>query len=279
MKVISWFRSQSRLLQIGVVLAAIIVVVIAVSAITGSSNGEAGGNVTAAQLDASITSAQLQKSPTKYKGKVVEVSGKVFNVDTGDGNTAVQIYTDPENSDGNIALTGSMTNGLKENDYVKIIGQVTGVFEGDNAFGATLNIPQIAVIKLTKSDRNEVVAPAIKTKQAEKTITKDGVSVTLKSAEFAKDETRINVNVKNANTETINFYSFNTKLVQDGSQIKDKSIYEDSGKYEIPSDIVGHTSESGILFFQKADPSLPLKVHFEATTTTNYDTLNFDFNI
>lgn len=229
------------------------------------------------QLDETITQQSLLQDPEAYKGKVVKITGRIFNIETESGNTAFQIWSDPENSEGNIIVYTEGTNeAIAENNYVEVIGEVRGKFTGDNAFGASLSVPAITALEIKKVDRNIAVAPSHTTVEG-KAQTKNGITITVEKIEFAEEETRVVLSVKNSAKGTINFYGFNSKLVQNNSQVKEKTIFNADGDYDIPSDILAGTTEKGILFFEKSDSSMPFKLHLQATTA-DYTTVNFDFS-
>ncbi len=199
----------------------------------------------------------LYSSPGSFKNHVVEIIGKVFtSPEVSDEGTVIQMYTDFENDDNNTIVHINDENfKVKTDDYVKIVGKVGDVFEGENAFGASITAPTINAITQEIISYKDATAPTIKKINLNKTIKQHGYSVTLKKVEFAKTETRIYVKVINAGKSKFSLYSFNAKLVQDGKQYEEQQNY-DADYPEIQSDLLmGITTEGVIVFPHIKDSS------------------------
>lgn len=225
------------------------------------------------------TGEQLTSDPGAYKCKTVTLSGKVFNVDKDGGDTAWQVWTNSKDSKNNVILYYSGSSDISEDDYVKFTGQVGGVFDGKNAFNGDVSAPVIKVSSIQKASRDEVVEPALKTIMPNKSKTIQGVTVTLSKIEFAANETRLYIHVKNDSSATATIYDFDTKIVQSGSQVQTKYIFDSDDSSELPSDILAHTSEKGKMYFEKADSTNPLRVILQGMSEDDYQDLNYTFNI
>ena len=82
-------------------------------------------------------------------------------------------------------------------DCVRIKGSIEGKFEGQNAFGATINAVTIKANDVKKMDCKDVIYPVKKTINVDESKTKDGVTLTLRKIEFADEHTRIYLKINN----------------------------------------------------------------------------------
>lgn len=271
---LNWIKKhpvKSSALLIGLLVVTLISV-FAVSSVTSISYTDA---TKCASKSGFTTNAFLEKP---QKGSCVRVAGKVFRTESADGKTVWQVFTDPENSQGNVIVVIQGSSTIKNDDYVEATGVVKGEFEGENAFGATLKLPVILAGKAQKVDRSTALGDSKTVAQIDQTQDQQGVQITLEKVEYTDTETRAYVKIKNSSNQKINFYSFNAKFVQNGSQVKEKPVYDDK-ESAIPSDIVANTEESGIVYFEVAKSNQAASLTLEAVTTSDYSQLLFTFDI
>lgn len=197
---------------------------------------------------------KLASSPDKYKGSPVELNGKIFNeVQEGEKQTGFQMWVDPKNSEGNtIVIYDGIGLGLKSNDFIKVTGKVEGSFEGENMMGAKLTVPRIIASKIEKVSAADVLAPTENTVQVDQTQTQHGIAITLEQIEFAKDETRVFVKVRNGSKAKASFYSFNAKLTQGSSQFEPENSFE-ANYPEVQSNLLPGIESSGVIAFKEID--------------------------
>lgn len=230
-------------------------------------------------LDKNITGEQLSESPNSYKCKTVSITGRVFQVEKDTDGTALQIWSNPDKSEGNIVVYYGGDSGVGNDDYVRVTGWVGEPLEGENAFGGKVDANTIYATKVEKINRDEAVAPAAKTLLPNLTQSKDGLVITIQKIEIADSETRVYALVKNQGSKKKSFYgSSDLKLVQNGSQVKNK--YQSDYADEIPSDLLPRTSETGKIYYEKVDPSKPFTLTYSGFTDTDYSeyTLTFQLN-
>lgn len=260
------------------IITATIVVVVAVI-IIGVVGSRAAGCSAEGTVDKSITGKMLSENPGAYKCKTVTLSGQVFNTEKQNGKDAWQVWTDPENSANGVLVYYNKSSGIGDNDYVTFTGQVGAELTGENAFGGDVNTPTVTAASVSKIGRDEAVAPALTTMTPNVSQTISGVTVTVTKLELAANETRLYVQVKNDSSSTASIYDFDTKMVQSGSQVKSKDVFDSDSSSELPSDIVAHTTEKGEMYFQKANPAKPLTITLEGVSQADYQDLNFTFTI
>jgi hypothetical protein len=258
-----------------IIAVIVAVIVVGASIIFGAHSTACSGPAT----HVSITGKQLAGDPSAYKCKIVTMSGKVFNTDKKGNDNAWQVWTDPENSEGDVIVYYSGKSSISNDDYVKFTGQVGDEFSGQNTFGGDVGAPTIKASHVEKVNRDEAVAPALKTITPSAKQTVSGVTVIITKLEFAANETRLYLQVKNDSSATTSIYDFDTKIVQSGSQVKSKSVYDSDSSSELPSDIVAHTTEKGEIYFQKADPAKPLTITLQGYSQDDYQDLNYTFHI
>lgn len=86
----------------------------------------------------------MHSNPDAFKGRQVELSGKVFNiVDKKIDDSAFQMWQDPLNSEGNtVVVFKNPSIKIATDDFVIVKGVVNGKSEWQNAFNANVVAPQ-----------------------------------------------------------------------------------------------------------------------------------------
>lgn len=243
---------------------------------SGEKNGDKGteskGVITTEDLN------KLYTDPKKYKGYEVEITGKVFaEVEKDEDGIYFQLWADPENAEKNtIVQYNNLDLDVKADQYIKIKGIVHDKFEGENAFGGTIIAPMIQAESVEILDYISVMSPTIKEINVDKEINQHDLIVHLDNIEFADNQTRIYVTVKNNTSDTANFYDFNAKLIVGNKQLeKEYFDSETTGLDEIQSDILPGIEAQGVIVYPAVDlEEASLKLHAEANTD-NYE-LDFE---
>ncbi len=214
---------------------------------------------------------EMYTDPDKFEGRTVTLSGQVFSDPERDDNGVYfQMFSDPENNEGNTVVAYLVPDfELESDDYVKLTGMVAGKFEGENAYGGSVTAPQIIATTLEKASYAEVVAPALKAVELkDATQTQYGYTVSITKVEFAENETRVYVTVKNDGSDIFNLYSFNTKIVQNGKQYEEDSNY-DADYPEVQTDLLPGVTTEGIIVFPKLEQE-DFRIVLDASSE-NYD--------
>lgn len=201
--------------------------------------------------------SDLYTSPKDFKGKYVELTGRVFtNPETQDDMVFLQMWQDPKNSDHNTIIVASkeIAGDIENDDYIKLTGYIEDEFKGENMMGGEITAPQIVAEKIEKSSYKDVVSPTNKTIDVNKTIEKNGVKVTLSKVELADTETRVYLSIDNQSGFTYSFYSFDSTIIQNKRQFKEESNFE-ADYDEIESDISSGVKEDGIICFKAIENS------------------------
>lgn len=206
----------------------------------------------------------LYTTPEDFKNHYVEIVGQVFATpEYANECIAIQIFTDIENNENNtIVYIFDKNFEVKQEDYIRIVGKVGDVFEGENAFGGTMTVPTVTAKEYNIISYQEALSPTLKTINVNQTQTQFGYSVTIQKIEFAENETRVYLKVDNRGTETLNVYSFDAKITQDGKQYGEQDNW-DANYPSIQSDLLVGSSTEGIITFPKLADG-PFSVYIEA---------------
>lgn len=226
---------------------------------------------------------QMYTDPDKFKGYEVDIYAKIFaNVERDDKGTYIQAFEDPKNSTNNTIISIKDPNlDVKDGDIIHVIGTVYKKFEGTNAFGAKITAPSIIASKIEKTDYATAFSPAIKTINLNSEQNQNGYVIKINRVELAEQETRVYLTVTNKmSNEKINFYTFNTKIVQGGKQLGEQTDY-DANYPQMESDILPGVSEDGVIAFAPVDPNGEnLKISLEGSCDNYEITINpFTFQV
>ena len=213
--------------------------------------------------------ANLFSYPESYKGKYVKLSGKIFNgPDTAENYVAYQAWHDAQNSTNDFVF--GMENPEEDfnvDDYVIVDGRITGTFEGTNAFGTTIECPQIDAISIEKQSYMDAVVPTIKEITPENAVSEqNGISLKVDKIEFAEKETRVYLTETNASADKFSFSVYDIKITQNGQQISQdmSSMSSYEGEYpELSYEILPNASSSGVLVFPPIDSSAGFQIYAE----------------
>lgn len=207
----------------------------------------------------------LISDPNAHKGASVEIVGRVFTApERIDDMLGIQMWANPKNDDWSTLVAIRNTSlKIKQDDYVRVRGTVRESFSGENGFGATITVPIIDANEVEIVDAVAAASPAIRTADlgelAEQV--QHNIHFTVQKIEFAADETRVFVMVRNESQETAIFYDFNAKAVQ-GSKQYDAETYHNYA--EVQSELLPGIESSGIVLFPAINPAAPTKFRFEA---------------
>lgn len=222
--------------------------------------------------------AKMYSDPKKYKGSKVNFYAKIFIEPERDNDgTYLQVYADNNEERNTIVGIGDPDLKVKADDIIHVVGTVEDVFEGENAFGATITAPTIKAETVEVTDYATAFAPAIKTINVNKKIDQHGYVIKLNKIELAEKETRAYVTITNNSKDKIDFYSFNTKLLSGDKQYEPT---DDFNYPEIQSEILPGVTTEGIIAYPVIPKSGDLKVYMDGSSD-NYELefVPFEFDI
>ena len=200
-----------------------------------------------------------------YKGKYIDIVGKVFSIDKDDNTVAMQAWYDVEDAEQQFIVYADkeIAGSVKEDDFIRVDGKITGTFTGENYFGGEITALMIEAESLEVGGYDDIYAPAESTREIGETKDQHGVSVTLDRIEYAKGEARVYVTVKNDSGATASIYTFNAKAIQDGKQFDHEDNYEAGYDSDI-GDVLDGASKDGVIRFKGLDPDSGFKLQIEA---------------
>lgn len=237
--------------------------------------GSCGGSSEPAEkvyLEESEIDAALSDGDS-YKGKYINIAGKVFSIDKDGDTVALQVWYDVENAEQQFIVYADkeLASGVKEDSFIKVDGKITGTFTGENYFGSEITALMIEAETLDVGGYDDIYAPAESTREIGETKEQHGVSVTLDRIEYAKGEARVYLSVKNESGYQASIYTYDAKAIQDGKQFEHEDNYEANpdGSDDI-GDILDGASKEGVLRFKGLDPEKPVKIQIGAYSD-NFD--------
>lgn len=205
------------------------------------------------EISKNLTYDIVRSDPDEYKGETIRWGAKIFTQPEKDNNSiSFQAYEGGEDRNFAVVYGGTKLD-VKEDDYVIITGELLGKFEGENAFGAKLEIPAVKAASVEKVARNDVVAPTANAIEINDSNTQNKFTVTLEKIELAKNETRFLIKLKNDSNDKVRFYDFDSKLTQGSKQYEPESVYDSD--QELPSEILPGIEAEGYVVFPAIDPN------------------------
>jgi hypothetical protein len=191
----------------------------------------------------------LYSDTKKYIGKHVKISGIVFgNPESDENGIYFQMFQDAANNENSTIVAYKGIFDIKDGDYVIIDGIVDREAKGDNYFGASLSAPGIIADSIEISTYQDVVSPAEKTINLNKSHEQYGYEVTVEKIEFSPIETRVYVTINNNGKSNFSAYAFNMKIKQGRSQYEEQSNWNYDYP-EVQTDLMPNTTTSGVVCF------------------------------
>lgn len=211
----------------------------------------------------------------KYKGKRIELIGKVSSFEEKDGETVIQLFTTGYLP---VYVTTKKKVKFKETENVFVAGIVKGKKTGKNSFGAELSLLEIEGYEF-KTGTELPNFKAVKEIVVNKEQKQGGVKITVQKVEIAEKETRVYMSVENNTKETLYFMDTSVKIIQGKKQYDYQ--YEYGNDYpKISSDILKGIKSEGVITFPKIDENSSFKIQLsEKTFITSDDFKDFIFEI
>lgn len=205
-----------------------------------------------------------------YKGASVSLVGRVFlNPEVSSNYVAFQMYTTKDASDGNTLIIGPAGITVNKNNYVRVDGTLSDMFEGQNALGAKLQAPRVRASKVDVISREAAIAPAIKAYTGDAPVAQHDMTITLDRVELAERETRLYMTVNNDSQLSATVYANEMKLVQGSKQFEPSSAY-DTGYPGLPTTLLPGVHASTVILFGAVAPEQPFKVVWDGPHLSDY---------
>lgn len=232
-------------------LLALVLVIAVMIALIGGNNYNDGSDYDEANVVDASEYPKMFSNTSDYMNRSFNLYGRIFNILDSDSGTVFQMYTDAE-GDNSVMVYYSGDYDAKEDSYVFVKGVLTDTYEGTNLMGGTIQVPLFSAAGVEESDYMTAFAPSEKTVEAGAEWSKGKASLTIDKVEFAAEETRLYVTLVNNSSDSVNFYSYSSIIVQDGKQYEMEYNYY--AEYdELQDELKSETSDSGILVFPKLE--------------------------
>ena len=217
-----------------------------------------------------------------YKGSsVAGLVAKVFVVERNTDGVALQVYADPKNSDlATIVAYNDPAFVVNEDDYVKITGTVRGELTGTNAFGGDVVDPVIDADIVKVVSALAARSPANETFGGGTDASYAPILFKVRKVEFASDETRVFVTVRNGSSYSVSVYASSAKAVS-GSRVYE-STFSDYDYPDLASDIPPGSTSSGIVVFPPMNSAKAFRIlaegYSEDDTIGDYGSLKWELD-
>lgn len=210
---------------------------------------------------------ELATSPDTWKGDHADIVGQLLDdPDQLGTDIAFQMYTSPDRT-GVTALVRSTVPAfpLTSRSWVRVRGTVLGEMNGENAFGGSVRAVGIQASELAPSSAIDALPPPIRQVMGAGGGTQHGVTVSFDRVDFANDETRVFVTVRNHSNQEFTLLSNSAKAVQGSSQLDQEFSLNDYPS--LPTEILPGVTATGVVVFPPADPAAPLKIIMEGLSS------------
>ena len=210
---------------------------------------------------------ELASDPERFEGASVNIVGRVFGeVRRDPSGVYFQMFAMPKMSQGNTLVKYADTSSpIKDGDYAHVQGRVDGAASGQNLMGGTVHVVKVVATSLAIVDALAAATPASRTAPGGSSQTQHGLTVTIEKVDFAVDETRVHLVIKNDSPTEAMFSSYGAKATRADQQFEAKSNFDYP---EIPSSILPGVRSAGILVFPAIGPGAVTFI-FEASSN-NY---------
>lgn len=230
------------------ILLVLVLLIVLVALLGGGSNYNDGSDYDENNLVAESDYSKVFSDTNSYMNRSFNIYGQIFNVLDTDNGTVFQMYTDAE-CNNSVMVYDSGAFAAAEDKYVLVKGVLTDTYNGTNAFGGAVSVPLISAASVEESNYIDAFSRTEKSIEPNDVLwEKDGAELSIDKVEFAANETRLYITIKNDSDDSVVFYPYSSVLVQNGTQYEVE--YNDSAEYdELQDELQPGTSDSGIITF------------------------------
>lgn len=139
--------------------------------------------------------SKIAKHPKKYRGRAIEVTGKVISNGKEDYGS-YKFYMDVDGQTFMVYMENDKDLSIQTNEYVKVNGTLDGTYQGKNSEGYEMDAIKIksspSSIEYTNSD--QTVKETWKVNQS---VTQSDVTLTIQKVEFTNKQTLVYITIEN----------------------------------------------------------------------------------
>jgi hypothetical protein len=200
---------------------------------------------------------QVVDNPDAYRGATVDLVGRVSSVQKSrDGQfRGIHVYADATKAVNETTIITRANLPLLPDDYVRAHGIVEGSLQTGSTAGIDLRGPVVIASRLQHATFVDAASPA-RLRLRGKTYTVYKVTITPYRIDFADDETRVFLRIKNASDFTVHYNSAQSFFLNDGVRARP---HPHLSYPQMPADLFPGTTGTGVTTFRAMRPSNTLK--------------------
>ena len=200
---------------------------------------------------------QVVDNPDAYRGATVDLVGRVSTVQKSrDGQfRGIHVYADATNSQLETTIITRASLPLLPDDYVRARGVLEGTLQSGSTAGIELRGPVVIASLLRPATFVDAASPARQRLRA-KPYTVYNVTLTPYRIDFAADETRVFLRIKNATDYTIHYNATQSYLLNDGIRIRP---HPHRSYPQMPADLFPGSTATGVTTFRATTPGTVFK--------------------
>lgn len=257
-------KKKNKGCLIAVIVVAVILVVfmflIAIGLSLNNSDKQSSSEPTESAKKEYVESIEpVISNPDAYKGKYVKFYGIISSVDEDEDSYGYQVYTDVDYNNSVLVEVPKdvMSSPIKDSQtFVSIDAEIDGSYDGQTVMGVANTWAYLKAISFEETTYEESFGKANTTWEfSDKIIDQNGMSVSITKVEFASDETRVYITATNNSADSFNLWSSSCKVIQNGTQYEQSFSNYMADYPQISSEILPGASSSGIILFDKLEPS------------------------
>lgn len=213
---------------------------------------------------------QFFENPEEYKYKTITLTGSMLGSPVlVDDLIEFEIFEDANNYKHSAKIIYSDTSiTIDDSNYVAIVGTVVDTYETFES-GEFITAPIIKASSIEITTYDKVVEPALAIKEVNQSLTQFNYEVTLERLEYAEEETRLYVTIKNNGTSNFSVYEFDVKAYQDTIEYEHQTNYL-ANYPSLEYDLAPGATTSGIITLPPLDSNKQLVIDILGSSN-NYD--------
>lgn len=139
--------------------------------------------------------SKVAKHPNKYKGRSIEVTGKVISNGVDDYGT-YKFYMEVEDQLFMVYIEEEEDLSIKTNDYVQVVGTLDGTYQGKSADGYEMDAIKIKSSKnsIEFKESDQIIEETIKVNQS---YSQSDVTLTIQKVVFTNKQTLVYIKIEN----------------------------------------------------------------------------------
>jgi hypothetical protein len=200
---------------------------------------------------------QVVDNPDAYRGATVDLVGRVVTVQKSRDAQfrGIHVYADATNGQLETTIITRASLPLLPDDYVRARGILEGTLQSGSTAGIDVRGPVIIASQLRPATFVDAASPARQRLRA-KPYTVYNVTLTPYRIDFAADETRVFLRIRNATDYTIHYNVAQSYLLNDGIRLRP---HPHRSYPQMPADLFPGSTATGVTTFRATTPGTVFK--------------------